>query len=69
MAKFKTGDVVRLKSTSSSIVKMTVRCYKNEMANYSHANVDPGLVICHWFNINSMPQEREFHEDELILVE
>ena len=74
MAKFKTGDVVRLNSDTDNCIHMTVFGYAaKEGSMQALAGKDLGydltkMVICDWRDVNGKNYQVKYHEDELTLI-
>jgi uncharacterized protein YodC (DUF2158 family) len=63
--KFKTGDVVHLKSNPD--VKMTVQGYDYSVDNLTGQTEETKEVICRWLLNNNNAIQRSFNEDMLEL--
>ena len=74
MAKFKTGDVVRLNSDAGNCIPMTVLGYvAKEGSVQALAGRDLGcdltkMVICDWRDVGGKNYQSKYHEDELTLI-
>lgn len=73
--KFKTGDKVRLVSDSSENQPMTVKGYALELAEKNPTSSPfmgdwrktlEDMVVCDWRDRTDRPQEKEYHEEELV---
>ena len=71
MCKFKTGDKVKLISDNDNIVPMTVNSYLKDnpdkifLPNFAFRQDE---VLCDWRDNSSVPYQKYFKENELMLV-